>query len=96
MEDGTAKGVPGAALARLTAALEDNGRAVHGTSAQCPGPGHANGDRHPSLSIGQGRDGAVLECHRKPPCPTDVILEVLGLSWPDLFDEPRTRRSDDT
>lgn len=66
---------------------------VRGTSAQCPGPDHANRDRRTSLSIGQGRDGAVLNCHLG--CLTDTVLEILGMSSADLFDEPRgdgTRR----
>jgi hypothetical protein len=72
----------GDALTRLTAALETHGCTVRGTRAQCP----AHEDRQASLSIGQGRDGAVLKCHRD--CETDAILEALGMSRADLFDEP--------
>ncbi len=46
----------GDGLARLRRALEDYGCTVRGTSAQCPGPDHKNGDRTRSLSIGQGDD----------------------------------------
>lgn len=87
----------GDGLARLTTALESCGYAVRGTSAQCPGPAHKNGDRNHSLSIRQGNGKAILRCHRNPPCTLDTILEMLGLSAADLSDEPRAgRRRDDT
>lgn len=74
----------GDGLARLIAALEDHGCTVRGTSAQCPG----HDDRDPSLSIGQGDKGAVLQCKAgNPGCPTDAILEVLGLSYAQLYDD---------
>ena len=74
----------GDSLARLREALEDHGCTVRGDSAQCP----AHEDRNPSLSVSQGRDGAVLLCHAG--CPTDAVLEALGMSAADLFDEPRS------
>ena len=83
----------GDGLARLSQALEDRGCTVRGTSAQCPGPDHKNGDRTLSLSIGQGREGAVLNCHLG--CLTDTILEILGMSAAGLFDEPREHGSGD-
>ncbi len=73
----------GDGLARLRQALEDHGSQVRGTSAQCP----AHEDRQASLSIGQGRDGALVNCHAG--CATDAVLEALGMSAADLFDEPR-------
>ena len=79
----------GDGLARLRQALEDHGSQVRGTSAQCP----AHEDRQASLSIGQGRDGALVNCHAG--CATDEVLEALGLSAADLFDEPREPRRDD-
>jgi hypothetical protein len=72
----------GDGLARLSQALEDHGCAVRGNRAQCP----AHEDRAPSLSIGQGRDGAVLKCQAE--CETGAVLEALGMSAADLFDEP--------
>ena len=75
----------GDGLARLRQALEDHGSRVQGNAAQCP----AHEDRQASLSIGQGRDGAILKCHVNPPCPAGAILEALGMSAADLFDEPR-------
>ncbi len=79
----------GDGLARLRQALEDHGSQVRGTSAQCP----AHEDRQASLSIGQGRDGALVNCHAG--CVTDEVLEALGLSAADLFDEPRGTGRDD-
>jgi hypothetical protein len=77
--------VTGVGLARLRRALEDHGCIVRGTAAQCPVPDHD--DRQASLSISQGRDGAILKCHAG--CATDTVLEALGMSAADLFDEPR-------
>src|SRR5262249_41006091 len=77
--------VHGDALSRLRSALEDHGSVIRGNNAQCP----AHDDRQASLSIGQGRDGAVLKCHAG--CETDAVLEALGMSAADLFDEPRER-----
>jgi AAA domain len=74
----------GDGLAKLRQALEDHGCAINGTNAQCP----AHEDRAPSLSIGQGDKGAaVLNC--KAGCSFDEVLEALGMSAADLFDEPR-------
>jgi hypothetical protein len=73
----------GDALAVLRQALEDRGSQVRGTAARCP----AHDDRQASLSIGQGNSGAVLKCQAG--CETDAVLEALGMSAADLFDEPR-------
>ena len=72
----------GNALARLTEALEARGCKVRGGSP-CP----AHDDRQESLSIGQGRVGALVKCHVNPPCSTDAILEALGMSAADLRDD---------
>ena len=74
----------GDALDRLRQALEDHGCQVRGDSAQCP----AHEDTRPSLSVSQGKTGAVLHCHAG--CDTDAVLEALGMSATDLFDEPRS------
>src|SRR5712692_10811122 len=51
-----------------------------GWSARCP----AHHDRHPSLSVGVGRDGRVLlNCHAG--CPPERVVEALGLTMADLF-----------
>lgn len=70
------------AYQRVIAALEAGGRPVRGGSARCP----AHDDRNPSLSVSEGREGAVLHCHAG--CTTRAVLENLGLSEADLFDQP--------
>ena len=51
-----------------------------GWSARCP----AHHDRHPSLSIGVGKEGRVLlKCHAG--CQVEAIVEALGLTMADLF-----------
>lgn len=69
---------------RIERALEEHGCSVRGNSAQCP----AHEDRNASLSLGGRKDGTgtVLHCHAG--CHTDVVLEALGMSAADLFDEP--------
>lgn len=47
---------------------------------RCP----AHEDHSPSLSIGRGDDGRVLIACRAG-CPTDAILEALGMTTRDLF-----------
>jgi sugar phosphate isomerase/epimerase len=74
----------GDALARVREALEARGCTI---SAQCPVPAHD--DHRASLSVGQGRKGALVNCHG--PCGKDEVLEALGMSAADLFDEPRGR-----
>jgi len=57
--------------------------------AKCP----AHGDRHPSLSIAEGRKGVLLRCMSNG-CETRAILDVLGLTWADLFtDKPLDREA---
>lgn len=48
---------------------------------QCP----AHNARHPSLSVRQGEKGVLIICHAG--CPTERILDRLGLKWVDLVDE---------
>lgn len=73
----------GDGLARLTAALERAGHPADRGKATCP----AHDDSNPSLSIGQGRDGALVKCQAG--CETDSVLEALAMSAADLFDAPR-------
>lgn len=49
--------------------------------AQCP----AHDDHNPSLSVAQGDKGAVLKCFAD--CELDAILDALGLTAADLFDD---------
>lgn len=52
--------------------------------ASCPGPKHNHGDRHPSLSIGQGDDGKfLLDCHAG--CSIESVVAAAALSMADLF-----------
>jgi hypothetical protein len=53
----------------------------HGWMARCP----AHDDGSPSLSIRQGDKGALLKCHAG--CAPESILEALGLTWPETFDD---------
>ena len=53
-----------------------------GWTALCP----THADKTPSLSITE-RDGKVLlKCFAG--CETDAVIEALGLSWTDLFNDP--------
>ncbi|MCX4908061.1 AAA family ATPase [Streptomyces sp. NBC_00878] len=78
------------AFSRVTDALQQHGCAVRGSSAQCP----AHEDRAPSLSIGKRRDGngVVLNCHAG--CAPEEIVDALGFTMQDLFDEPTAERRD--
>jgi len=51
--------------------------------ARCP----AHEDRHPSLSIAEGKDGRVL-IYCQAGCPTPQVLKAIDLDWPDLFPGP--------
>ena len=65
-------------------------RSGSGYIARCP----AHGDRSPSLSISNGRDGRILlRCHAG--CDTFAIVKALGLQVSDLFatDRPAHRSS---
>lgn len=85
------------ATARVVQALTDAGSKPRrrGTSewiASCPCPAHGkgNGDRNPSLSVSEGRDGnAVLYCHAG--CHTDDITAALSLTASDLFHDDGSR-----
>ncbi|MDR5727522.1 MAG: hypothetical protein RB191_08855 [Terriglobia bacterium] len=48
--------------------------------AKCP----AHGDRHPSLSIAEGRKGILIKCMSNG-CDTRSVLDALGLGWDALF-----------
>jgi hypothetical protein len=70
----------GAPIDRVLTKLPDAKRSGNGWTARCP----AHEDRHPSLSVGVGREGRVLlRCHAG--CPLEAVLAALGLSARDLF-----------
>lgn len=71
-----------AALAAL--GIDTRGR-DHGV-AKCPGPLHAHGDCHPSLTWREKSDGTVLlKCMAG--CETSEILGAVGLTFDALFPE---------
>ena len=77
---------PTNAYEQLLDRLRDDGKIVRATGsnrsiAQCP----AHDDRNPSLSITQIEGQALLHCHAG--CHVDDILNALGLSPRDLFDD---------
>ncbi|MGV9227599.1 AAA family ATPase [Streptomyces albogriseolus] len=78
----------GTAYERVIQALNDYGSKGRGNSWQCP----AHDDRAPSLSIGHRKDrkGVVLNCHRG--CEAEDVVQALGLTMADLFDEPMEKR----
>ena len=87
------------ATERVVHALADAGgkprREGSGWVACCPAPAHGKGrgDRNPSLSVSEGRDGnAVLYCHAG--CHTDDITAALGLTSSDLFHDDGSRGHD--
>lgn len=74
------------AYARVTEALNAAGSKGRGTAWQCP----AHEDRSPSLSVTNGRNGVLLNCHAG--CATEEVVGALGLAMADLFDEPVEKR----
>lgn len=75
--------------ARIAELLHARPYAV-GWMAHCPGPLHAHGDRKPSLSIREGRDGRTLLCCFTG-CATEDIVKAAGLRMGDLFVEPSSK-----
>ena len=77
-------------LARVIGALERHGcrpRHEHGDQwrANCPGPRHSRGDLRPSLGVKGLPDKVLLNCFVCGPAGMPEILQVLGLSFSDLF-----------
>jgi len=82
--------LPGIAHRLVVGALESHGstKSKDGKSWTCPG----HPDKHPSLDVKQGRDGAVIYC--RAGCRTEDVVAALGLKMADLFDNPlRKERS---
>jgi hypothetical protein len=76
----------GDGLARFRQALDDHGITYRGGAARCP----AHDDGRATLSFRQGEKAALVKCHAG--CALDAILEALGLSAADLFDDPAEPR----
>lgn len=71
------------ALEVLTGRLtEVTGYVGRNGSWRCP----AHDDHTPSLTVGQGDLGAVIDC--KAGCPPSAVMEALGLPMSALFDRP--------
>jgi hypothetical protein len=62
--------------------LEVTGYAGRNGSWRCP----VHEDRHPSLSVNQGNERALVKCHAG--CPTPDVVAALKLTLVDLFDKP--------
>ncbi|MEV8307860.1 DUF3987 domain-containing protein [Streptomyces flavidovirens] len=70
------------AFGRVTDALNTHGSKGRGAAWQCV----AHEDRSPSLSVTNGNKGVMLNCHAG--CATEDVVNALGLTMADLFDEP--------
>lgn len=82
----TAYRYPESVLEDVHRALEAHGcnpKPLVGTrfTSKCP----AHDDSSPSLSVGTGDTGIVIKCFAG--CPTDTILNAIGLEYSDLFYE---------
>lgn len=79
----------GQAVGRIRDALEEHGCRPYGDGrrfrARCP----VHESRGLTLSVWQGRTGAVIKCFAA--CDNSDVLATLGLSWADAFDEPLSR-----
>jgi hypothetical protein len=67
----------GSAVERIRGALEGYGSRIHESHGS------------PTLAVSQGRPGALVKCHAA--CDTADVLAALGLTWEDMFDQPRER-----
>lgn len=75
--------VPKTDIGLILSKLKKVRKTQRGWAAQCPGPIHQQGDRHPSLSISQAADGKILLfCHAG--CSFQEIVAALGFETGDL------------
>lgn len=74
------------AFDRVTAALSAHGSTRKGVNWQCPG----HEDRQASLTVTQGTDRVLVNCHAC--CAAEDIVSALGLRMRDLFDEQEPSR----
>ncbi len=79
----------GAAYARVLDALKARGYTLRGGRCKCPAH---HGDGY-NVSVRKGRDGVLLFCHSRG-CSAQAIVEAIGLTVADLFDDQRPRRYD--
>jgi len=61
----------------ISSALGSSKRTSGGWSCRCPVPGHGKGrgDKTPSLSVSEGRDGVLVHCHGG--CSQDDVIDAL-------------------
>lgn len=78
-------GDQGESFQRVIAALESTGSrvAVSGSTAMAQCPSHD--DANPSLSITGTESRVLIKCHGE--CSTEAVVEALGLSMADLFND---------
>ncbi len=77
----------GAALDRVVTALERAGSRRQGRDWTCP----AHDDRRASLTVSNGDERVLVNCHVG--CAVESVVSALGLGMRDLFDEPRVEAS---
>jgi hypothetical protein len=78
------------ATSRVTEALISSGSNERNGNWNCPGPLHGRGDLKPGLHVAYDGRGVALTCHVG--CTTAQILDAIGLTYKDLFDEPLEKR----
>lgn len=90
----------GVSFERVLDALRDQGITPQikpgGAKSSCPLEGHKRGDRDPSLSIQYvAADGRTrVRCHMGDHTGREAdVLAAMGLTFADLYDEPKTGRS---
>ena len=83
--------MPATAYEHVLDALRSHGCQVEdrGGRAAASAPGHSSADR--SVVVTAIAGGVLVHCHSDP---TEEVLDQLGLTHKDLFDEPRGARYD--
>ena len=83
--------MPATAYEPVLDALRSHGCQVEdrGGRAAASAPGHSSADR--SVVVTAIAGGVLVHCHSDP---TEEVLDQLGLTHKDLFDEPRGARYD--
>lgn len=82
---------PESAFMRVLTACAESGREVKRTRqdramVSCPTSRHPHGNRRPALYVTAKPGGVTLHCFAQD-CPTVDVVEALGLTFYDLYDE---------